>query len=83
MPGTYKKGGNAIAEIFYGYYNPSGRLIVIFANDEGQEPMYYNHPLLIRELDFYDCSCQYVAEPEEFRLTVGPKLRGRAGDNIL
>ena len=41
-PGT--ECGNVIAEILYGRYNPSGKLSVTFANEAGQEPMYYNHP---------------------------------------
>ncbi|MCC8066997.1 MAG: glycoside hydrolase family 3 C-terminal domain-containing protein [Clostridiales bacterium] len=36
--------GHAVAQILYGDYNPSGRLSVTFANEGGQEPMYYNHP---------------------------------------
>lgn len=36
--------GNAVAEILWGLYNPGGKLAVTFANEAGQEPMYYNHP---------------------------------------
>ncbi|MGN0404147.1 MAG: glycoside hydrolase family 3 N-terminal domain-containing protein [Bariatricus sp.] len=36
--------GNAVAEILFGLYNPGGKLAVTFANEAGQEPMYYNHP---------------------------------------
>lgn len=36
--------GHAVADILYGNYNPSGKLSVTFANEAGQEPMYYNHP---------------------------------------
>lgn len=36
--------GNAVAQLLYGLSNPSGKLAVTFANEGGQEPMYYNHP---------------------------------------
>lgn len=35
--------GNAIADILFGDYNPSGKLPMTFPRDEGQIPIYYNH----------------------------------------
>ena len=35
--------GNAIAEVLYGDYNPSGKLPMTFPKNVGQIPIYYNH----------------------------------------
>lgn len=35
--------GNAIADILFGDYNPSGKLPMSFPREEGQIPIYYNH----------------------------------------
>jgi len=35
--------GNAIAQVLYGDYNPSGKLPMSFPRNAGQIPIYYNH----------------------------------------
>ncbi|VCU69158.1 Periplasmic beta-glucosidase precursor [Pigmentiphaga humi] len=38
------EGGNAIADVLFGDYNPSGKLPISFPRSIGQIPTYYNHP---------------------------------------
>ena len=42
------EGGNAIADVLFGDYNPSGKLPISFPRSVGQIPTYYNHARLGR-----------------------------------
>ena len=45
---TGTEGGNAISDVLFGDYNPSGKLPISFPRSVGQIPTYYNHPRLGR-----------------------------------
>ena len=47
-----EEGGNAVADVLFGDYNPAGRLPITFPIHEGQLPLYYNHKPTGRNDDY-------------------------------
>ena len=56
FPGT--EAGNAVADVLFGNYNPSGKLSITFPKNVGQIPIYYSHKNTGRP---------YEAEPPKFK----------------
>ena len=52
-----EQGGNAIADVLFGDYNPAGRLPVSVPRHVGQLPVYYNKPVPTAH-DYVDMSAQ-------------------------
>ncbi|MCK4419359.1 glycoside hydrolase family 3 C-terminal domain-containing protein [Candidatus Aerophobetes bacterium] len=49
-----EEGGNAIADVLFGDYNPGGKLPITFPKTIGQLPLYYNHKPTGRADDYVD-----------------------------
>jgi len=49
-----EEGGNAIADVIFGNYNPGGHLPITFPKTVGQLPLYYNHKPTGRLDDYVD-----------------------------
>lgn len=78
-----EEGGNAIAEVLFGDYNPGGRLPITFPKTVGQLPLYYNHKPTGRVDDYVDLRGKQYLFPfgyglsytkfEYSNLTIDPK----------
>lgn len=49
-----EQGGNAIADVLFGDYNPGGKLPVTFPRHSGQLPVYYNHSATKEKAKYID-----------------------------
>jgi beta-glucosidase len=65
-PGT--EAGNAVADVLFGNYNPSGKITATFPRSVGQIPIYYNHKNTGRPYDgtgFHKFKSNYLDESND------------------